>query len=59
MALLTKKVDLDTIHLVGRQRSETMLRYTHMTSKSFTEGLDVKMFHKGDYTLIPPVHAVK
>ena len=53
------RVDPDTINLVGRWRSDTILRYLHTTAKSFTEGLLVKMFEHGAYELIPPTHAGK
>ena len=52
-----ERVDPDTIHLVGRWRSDTILHYLHTTAKSFTEGLLVKMFEHGAYALIPPTHA--
>ena len=54
MALLVARVDLDTIRLVGRWWSYTILCYLHTTAKSFTEGLSSKMFKHGAYTLIPP-----
>ena len=57
MDLLTAKVDPDTIHLVARWRSDTMLHYLHTTAKSFMEGLAVNIFQNGNYTLIPPAHA--
>ena len=57
MALLTARVDPDTICLVGRWQSDTMLRYLHTTSKSSTDGLAVCLFQYGNYMLIPPAHA--
>ena len=51
------QVDPDTIRLVGRWRSDTILRYLHTIAKSFTKGLLVKMFEHGAYALIPPTHA--
>ena len=57
MAILTTKLDLDTILLMARWWSNTMLLYLHTTEKSFAEGLAIKTFQNGDYTLIPPVHA--
>ena len=57
MALLTARVNPDTIWLIGRWRSDTMLRYLHTTSKSFTDGLAVHMFQYGDYVLVPTAHA--
>ena len=55
--LLTDRVEPDTIRLVGRWRSNTMLRYLHTTSKSFMDGLTFRMFQYDNYTLIPPEHA--
>ena len=57
MALLMAWVDPYTIHLVGRWRSDMMLRYLHTTAKSFTEGLFSKMFQNGTYVLILPAHS--
>ena len=59
MALLMARVDPDTIRLVVRWLSNTILCYLHTTAKSFTEGLLVKMFEHGAYALIPPTHAGK
>ena len=56
MALLMARVDTDTIHLVGRWRSDIMLRYFHTTAQTFTEGLTASMVQHGDYALIPPAH---
>ena len=56
MALLMARVDTDTIRLVGRWRSDVMLRYLHTTAKSFTEGLASRMVQHRDYALVPPAH---
>ena len=56
MAFIMAQVDPDTIQLMGRWRSDTILRYLHTTEKSFTEVLSAKMFEHGAYTLIPPDH---
>ena len=57
MALLLAKVGLDTIRLVGRWWSDTMIRYLHTTVNIFTSGLSFLMIQHGDYMLIPPAHA--
>ena len=57
MALLMARVEPDTIRLVERWRSNTMLCYLHKTENSFTKGLASKMFEHGAYVLIPPDHA--
>ena len=56
MAFLMARVDTDTIRLVGRWRSDVMLRYLHTTVETFTEGLASRMVQHGDYALIPPAH---
>ena len=57
MTLLMARVDPDTTRLVGRWRSDTMIRYLYTTANSFTKGLLAKIFEHGAYTLIPPAHA--
>ena len=57
MNLLMVRVDPETIRLVGRWRSNTMLRYLHTMENSFTKGLLAKMSEHGTYALIPPAHA--
>ena len=56
MALLMARVGKDTIRLVGRWRSNEMLRYLHMTAQTFTEGLAMRMFQHRGYAVIPPAH---
>ena len=56
MALIMTCVDTDTIRLVGRWRSNVMLRYLHTTTQTFTEGLASRMVQHRDYALIPPAH---
>ena len=58
MNLLMARLDPDTIRLVGRWKSNTMLRYLHTTAKSFTEGLSAKRFEHDAYVLIPPDHNI-
>ena len=57
MDLLMARVDPDTICVVGRWRSDTILRYLHTTENSFTEGLFANIFKHGAYALILPTHA--
>ena len=56
MALLMARVDTDKIRLVGRWRSNAILRYLHRTAQTVTEGLTAYMVQHGDYALIPPAH---
>ena len=53
MYVLMARIDIDTIHLMGRWRSDEMLRYVHKTLEMFTEGLTARMVQHGDYALIP------
>ena len=57
MDLLMAWVEPDTIRLVGRWRSNTIIHYLHKTAKSFTKGLSDKMFEHDAYALIPPKHS--
>ena len=56
-SFLTARVDLDTIRIIGRWCSNTILRYHHTTLKRFTEGLAVRIFQYGNYALILIAHA--
>ena len=56
MAILTVQVDPDTICLVRRWRSESIIRYLYTREKSFTKGLLAKMFEHDAYALIPPTY---
>ena len=47
----------DTVRLVGRWRSDPILRYIDTEAKSFTKGLSAKMSEHGAYALIMPMHA--
>ena len=58
IALLMARVNPDTIRIIGRWRSDTMLHYLHTTSNSVTYGLAVRMFQYSDYALILIAHAV-
>jgi hypothetical protein len=53
MALLCAKVDTDMIHLLGRWRSNEMLRYLHVQSFPLLAPLAQQMLRHGHYTLIP------
>ena len=57
MELLMVRVEPYTIHLMWRWRRNTMMYYLYTTAKSFTDGLAIRMFQYGDYTLILPAHA--
>jgi hypothetical protein len=53
MALLCARVDTDTICLLGRWRSDEMLRYLHVQSYPIVAPLASRMLQQGNFTLIP------
>ena len=54
MALLIGGVDDDVIQLIGRWRSDEMLRYLHVTARSLTHNHARIMFGAGEYELLAP-----
>ena len=52
-ALLTAHVDTDIIRIIGRWRSDEMLRYLHVQNGSLMAGYSRLMLTTGDYNLIP------
>ena len=59
-ALLTAHVDTDIIRIIGRWRSDEMLRYLHVQNGSLMAGYSRLMLTTSDYNLIPnqlvPMH---
>lgn len=53
MSLLCTKVDMDMIHLMGRFRSDEMLRYLHVQSFPLVTYLESQMLQNGHYTMMP------
>jgi len=53
MALLCAHVDTDLIRLIGRWRSDEMLRYLHLQAYPVMRGHAAAMLQGGDYRLIP------
>ena len=53
MALLLARVDTDVIRLIGRWRSDEMLRYLHVQAYPLMRNYSCLMLDAGDYTLIP------
>ena len=53
MALLCAHVDTDIIRLVGRWRSDEMLRYLHVQAEPVMRHFASKMLSDGDFNLIP------
>ena len=58
MALLNERIDRDIIQLIGRWKSDAMLRYLHIQAHTLMRGYAKVMLHGGNYALIPAdVHA--
>jgi len=53
MALLCANVDTDRIRLLGRWRSDEMLRYLHVQAMPVVAPLSTAMLHHGHFTLLP------
>ena len=52
-ALLLAKVDTDIIRLIGRWKSDEMLRYLHVQAYPLMWNYSQQMLSAGTYTLIP------
>ena len=52
-ALLLARVDPDVIRLIGRWRSDEMLRYLHVQAYPLMRDYAQRMLYAGSYTLIP------
>jgi hypothetical protein len=55
MALLCTRVDANTIRLLGRWRSDEMLRYLHVQAVPLVTPLANQMLRQGSYTLLPNI----
>ena len=59
-ALLTAKVDPCIITMIGRWRSDQMLRYLHVQNANLMSSYAADMLNSGDYNLLPnpavPMH---
>jgi hypothetical protein len=53
MALLCANVDTDRIHLIGRWRSDEMLRYLHVQAEPIMRHFSSRMLAGGNFTLLP------
>jgi hypothetical protein len=53
MALLCARVDTDIIRLVGRWRSDEMLRYLHLQAYPLMHTFASRMHQHGSFTLLP------
>ena len=52
-ALLLAQVDTDIIRLIGRWKSDEMLRYLHVQAYPLMRNYSQQMLSAGTYTLIP------
>ena len=59
-ALLNARIDPEVITLIGRWRSDEMLRYLHVQNRHLMKDYSARMLQHGDFTLIPnqlvPMH---
>jgi hypothetical protein len=46
-------MDINSIRMMGRWHSNTMMRYLHMRAKPIIGGHAAKMFDEGTYTFQP------
>lgn len=53
MALLLSDVDTNIIQLIGRWRSDAMLRYLHVQAEPLMRDYSRRMLNCGTYNLIP------
>lgn len=53
MALFCSHVDKDTIQLIGRWKSDAMLRYLHVQAQPVMQGFASLMLQGGDYAIHP------
>jgi hypothetical protein len=53
MALLCAHVDTDVIRLLGRWRSDEMLRYLHVQAEPIMRDFLQRMLAGGAFTLLP------
>jgi hypothetical protein len=53
MALLCAQVDTDVIRLLGRWRSDEMLRYLHIQAEPVMRDFARRMLVGGSFTLLP------
>jgi hypothetical protein len=53
MALLCAQVDTDIIRLIGRWRSDEMLRYLHLQAEPVMRNFAARMLTHGNFVLHP------
>ena len=50
MALLCSEVDTNVIRLLGRWKSDSMMRYLHLQAQPLMRGFARRMLRGGEYT---------
>ena len=58
MALFCSNVDGNTIQLIGRWKSDAMLRYLHVQAQPVMQGFASMMLHGGEYAIHPAQNLV-
>ena len=53
MALLCSGIDTNIIWLIGRWRSDEMLRYLHSQAEPLVRGFSKRMVTHGNYSMLP------
>ena len=53
MALLCSGINTDIIRLIGRWRSDEMLRYLHLQAELIMRGFSKRMVTHGNYSMLP------
>ena len=56
MALLCSGINKDIIRLIGRWRSDEMLRYLHLQAEPLMQGFSKQMVTHGNYSMLPGQH---
>jgi hypothetical protein len=56
MALLCAHIDHDTIRLIGRWRSDEMLRYLNIQAQPVMADFSRRMIHGGHYSMLPNIN---
>ena len=53
MSLINQGIDASEIHLIGRWKSDAMLRYLHVQAHNIMQGYSARMLQGGQFNLIP------
>jgi hypothetical protein len=53
MALMCGRINHNTIQMLGRWHSDTMIRYLHLQAKPLMRQFTVTMFNRGTYSFLP------